>query len=333
MAIRKRGASWVLDVRVGGDRVRRHYSTWKDANAALGQLDRAAVQGPGYVSLKEVLLRYVSLLRTRGKASSARQALIHVGLILRHLDPALDARAFNAGDVERFIQARQEEGVRSTTINGNLRVLRAALRHAVELELLSSPPKVRLLRELRRLPTRLCADEVDTLVAAAKPPADLAILLAAHAGLRHREITHLAVDDVDLEAGVVRVTGKKIWGPKTHAEREVPLTRRLAEALAKQVEGRDPTEWLFPGRSSDLPLKDIGERVREAFQETGLYEKADKPGLHMLRRTWASRLLEKGVDIETVRELGGWSDLKVVQRYLASTNDLKRAAVATLEGE
>jgi site-specific recombinase XerD len=70
--------------------------------------------------------------------------------------------------------------------------------------------------------------------------------------------------------------------------------------------------------------------VRKVFEEAGLYDRSRKTGLHMLRRTWASSLLAAGVDLETVRELAGWSDLEVAQRYLASTNDLKRHAIARL---
>jgi site-specific recombinase XerD len=77
-------------------------------------------------------------------------------------------------------------------------------------------------------------------------------------------------------------------------------------------------------------VADFTPEVREAFVVAGLWDADRKCGLHMLRRTFASRLLGSGVDIETVRELGGWADLTTVQRYVASTDDRKRAAVEKL---
>ena len=70
--------------------------------------------------------------------------------------------------------------------------------------------------------------------------------------------------------------------------------------------------------------------VREVFLAAGLYRSEDRPGLHMLRRSFASHALAQRTDIETVRELGGWSDLAVVQPYVASTEHLKREAVERL---
>ncbi len=59
------------------------------------------------------------------------------------------------------------------------------------------------------------------------------------------------------------------------------------------------------------------------------FDHRERKGLspNVLRRTFASELLGRGADIETVRELGGWADLVTVQRYLASTSERKRSAV------
>ena len=70
--------------------------------------------------------------------------------------------------------------------------------------------------------------------------------------------------------------------------------------------------------------------VRRVFEAAGLYDPSAKPGLHMLRRSFASHALAAGADVETVRVLGGWASLAVVQRYVASSTDMKRAAVERL---
>jgi integrase len=161
--------------------------------------------------------------------------------------------------------------------------------------------------------------------AAPGPDERFAIALAAYAGLRHSEIAHLEWDD--LANGTVHVRAKNGWSPKSHADRIVPMGPKLRAAYWQHASRR----LRLGGRDGSLfSVCDFTDGVRTAFQRAGLYNPEHKSGLHALRRTYASFLLGSGVDVETVRELGGWADLKTVQRYLASTDDLKRAAVENL---
>ena len=54
-------------------------------------------------------------------------------------------------------------------------------------------------------------------------------------------------------------------------------------------------------------------------------------GFISLLRTFATELLGRGVDVETVRQLGGWSDLSVVMRYVTSSDARKRRAIEALD--
>ena len=195
--------------------------------------------------------------------------------------------------------------------------------------------EVRKLREGKSLPRVLEPDQIDALARAAPSPFDVMILLAAHAGLRHREILYLQMMDVVLDgaASEVRVTAKPGWTPKNHHERAVPidpggpLASRLEEHI-RNLERMSSRAWLFPGQGGKPRYSAFGP-IREAFKAAGLYDPELKPGLHALRRTWATRCLGK-VDIETVRQLGGWADLVTVQRYVTTIDERKRAAVARL---
>jgi len=195
------------------------------------------------------------------------------------------------------------------------------------------PVRIRLLRETKRLPTALSADEVERLVALAPSPYDLILLLAAKAGLRHQEILHLKVGDVDFPNRSVRVSAKPEvnWSPKSHAERDVPLARSVADRLQAAVAGRRAGEWIFPGAERERPLVAAHEPIREIFKRAALYHPTLRPGLHLLRRTFATELLGRGVDVETVRQLGGWSDLSVVMRYVTSSDARKRRAIEALD--
>ncbi len=128
--------------------------------------------------------------------------------------------------------ARKAEGRSHPTVNGSLRILRAALRNAVEQrELAEMPCRIKLLKETKKLPMILAAEEVDRLLAFAPAPIDLVILIAAKAGLRHQEIRFLQVRDADLARSILLVRAKHGWTPKDHEERSIPIAGRLRERL------------------------------------------------------------------------------------------------------
>jgi len=333
--IRPHGRKHMVDFTTSGHRERRVVDSRPEAVALLEAWRAEDARGERpTATLGAVLDGYVHGLRARsaGKPATIQQAVVHSGHLERILGRARPAARLDVVAIDEFIAARRAEGVKASSINGTLRVLRAALRRAGVRGV-----EVRMLRELRTLPTRLASlEEVRTIAAQIPYPYDLAILLGGYAGLRNSEIRHLTWDDIRLHDRVVRVTAKPAvgWSPKSHHEREVPfpeggaLERAFLERRPKKVVGN--TDWLFPGRDG-RPVKSIYRQVREAFRGAGFYNVDARSGLHMLRRTWASLLLEKGATLEEVRALGGWADLKTVQRYVASTDAARRGAQARLE--
>jgi len=227
-----------------------------------------------------------------------------------------------AADVDQFINDRLASGVTRETINGTLRYIRA------EANFCGAPiPKLKLLKTTRRLPTILSASNVHDLINESSGYVQLAILLAARAGLRLSEIEHLR--GCDVTGGTISVVAHDGWSPKSHAEREIPTHRSLVGPLRLlRIAPR--------GAATPFPIarlgasKGLAKGVKAAFDAVGLGG-FRRGGLHALRRTWASQMLAAGADIETVRELGGWADLEVVLRYVASTTPRKVDAITRLE--
>jgi len=285
------------------------------------------------VTLSQVFSAYLAHLGPRAKASSVAQARVQAGTVLSYFGDDFRASDLTSQALDGFAEHRLRR-VCPASLNGALGVLRSALRYAVETELLERmPARVQLLKAVRKEPRVLRSEQVSKLVAEAPEPLDAALLLAARCGLRHQEILHLQRRDIDLVEGTVHVSAKPGWCPKSHAERVVPMPARLALRMRRLLESlhdESPTAWLFPGYEGG-PLVTAAPQIRKVFQAAGLYDPAMKPGLHMLRRTFASTVLGNGADVETVRQLGGWADLATVQRYVTSTDELKRAAVESLE--
>jgi integrase/recombinase XerC len=177
-------------------------------------------------------------------------------------------------------------------------------------ELISTPKKE------NRLPFHLDIDQVTTLVEAPKDgdkqaPRDRAILEMLYScGLRVSELTGLAIGDLDLAGGMVRVLGK---GGK---ERIVPVGSRAVEALRIYLEGRGELAGSGP-----LFLNTRGQRInrRSVARIVDLHVlriaafKRISP--HILRHTFATHMLEGGADLRAIQELLGHASLSTTQKY------------------
>jgi len=170
------------------------------------------------------------------------------------------------------------------------------------------------------LPVVLSMEEVAQLLAAAMPGRERMLLETAYGcGLRISELLGLQVTDIDASRMVVTVRHGK--GGK---DRQVPLSARLLSALRRWwCTHRHPC-WLFPGKTPARPLSDgmVQRIVGRVVQRAGLRKKAT---LHTLRHSYATHLLEAGVDVVTLQKLLGHSDLSTTARYLhLSTRQMQK---------
>lgn len=187
----------------------------------------------------------------------------------------------------------------------------------------------------RRLPVyltererRLLLEEARTRTPRAVPGGSLrdqAILaLGLYAGLRVSEIRNLDRRDVDLDAMVVRVRRGK--GGK---DREVPLHRVAAGLVGLYLASRrdrDPALFLSR-RGQRISTRQIQDIVR-GLAEAAMIPKRITP--HKLRHTFATSLLEAGVDLRTVQELMGHASISTTEIYLHVSDEQRRRAIDQL---
>jgi integrase/recombinase XerD len=113
---------------------------------------------------------------------------------------------------------------------------------------------------------------------------------------------------------------------KTKRTRSVPIHLRLRATLDAAQLPR--SGYLFPGRSGQQPI------TRQAC-DLALRKACDRLGLrgystHSNRRTWATRLDKAGVRLKTIQDLGGWSSMAALQRYLEVSEEEKVSAIGRL---
>jgi integrase/recombinase XerD len=172
-------------------------------------------------------------------------------------------------------------------------------------------PFIPFAKKPRTIPSVLSQEEVVRLLEAAPAGRDRVLLQVAYGcGLRLDELLHLRVSDIDSSRMILHVHHGK--GGK---DRLVPLSPRLLQELRAYWRRYRPRTWLFPGRKPDAPMTDGGiqRRLRHALKRAGL----NKPcSMHTLRHSYATHLLEAGVDVLVLKALMGHSSLQTTARYL-----------------
>jgi len=172
----------------------------------------------------------------------------------------------------------------------------------------------------RKIPAVLTKDEVIRLInALPNKKSKLMISLIYACGFRISELLNLKVNDLNFEemTGYVRqAKGKK--------DRVFNIPKFLLKSLKKQVLNQQESnqEYLFTGPNGKLTDRNLQKIVRIATKKAGI-EKEVHP--HTLRHSFATHLLENGVDIRKIQELLGHADLSTTQIYThISTEELKK---------
>lgn len=262
--------------------------------------------------------------------------------------------------IDKWRTERKKAGTAPSTINRDLTTLKAALSMAVEWDLLpqhplsktkplkiDSNPKVRYLsaEEEQRLNDALIKREHKlraerdsankwrksrgyTLLAPI-PIGDFAdylkpmVLLSLNTGMRRGEVFDLTWENVDLKNKQLTVIGPTTKAGKT---RYLPLNNEALKMLQiwrHQNEGQ--SGYVFPSKDGHR-----FDNVTSSWNNLRVTAKIPDFRWHDMRHDFASKLVMAGVDLNTVRELLGHSDLKMTLRYAHLAPEHKAAAVAKL---
>lgn len=231
--------------------------------------------------------------------------------------------------------------VRPVTLAATVSILRSFLRYLclqglVDGTLIEQVPKVRVYRG-ERLPTIWTAQDVQSLLAVVDRASPLGkrdfaiLLLATQLGLRAGDIRELALEQLDWEHGRIRVVQAKTGVPL-----DLPLTEEVGEAIIDYLRhGRPATSHREVFLRHNAPFEPLGMNNNLHSIITSYRRKAgialparSRRGLHALRHTLASRLLETGVPIDTIAGTLGHLTPETTRRYLRiDVEDLRCVAL------
>ncbi len=134
-------------------------------------------------------------------------------------------------------------------------------------------------------------------------------------GMRRAELIGLQEKDVRPDEGIIRVTGKR------NKQRQIPLLPELADKLQEYLDMKRAkfpgTPWLFVTSRGKQMYPRLLYRVVHKY--LGLVTSLTKKSPHVLRHTFATHLLNRGADLNAIKEILGHANLSATQIYTHST--------------
>lgn len=229
-----------------------------------------------------------------------RSLLAHIE---NHFGSDTRLSALDERKVYDWVQFMRSSGLAPGTINRRLSSLSVLLRTAHEEWLiLERKPKVKFQSEKGNGRTRwLTYAEESRLLSKTNGDTDMRnlIIVLIDTGMRLSEALKLQPMDVDLDQGLIRLYDTKEGRP-----RGIPMTTRVKKILGQEIRQGETHLFSTPKRT-----------IQAKFAAIRKDAKLDDVVLHSLRHTFASRLVQSGIDLYRVSRLMGHSSIKVTERY------------------
>jgi len=316
----KRTGMKYADYTVGGKRRRVSLHTKNNEVAIIKAAkiaDDKETLKTGKVPLEAFLIKYREFLEATRKPNTTKyfelglknlQAFKHIKYLDEITPSLLDSFAVNL----------KAHGALPAGLNRKVRAIKTALRQAEFWELI--PPqnwrKVSKFKEKKGRVEFHTPAEIKRILSIFNANWQLVVLLGARAGLRRGEIANLKWSDVDFKNNQLYIAPNK-----TEKHRYIPLAQDLKKALEKANK-----------RKTGAFVVEVGENRQSPYFLSVFYKKYTaqklpfKCFLHKLRHTFASHLVQAGIDLYRVSKLLGHSSIKMTEIYahLAPT-DLKSA--------
>lgn len=268
-------------------------------------------------------LNYLSIERglSRNTIDSYGRDLKKYALRLK-MEGVGDVSAIKRQDIQNFLMVLKDSGLNASSIARNLVAIKVFHKYLMtqryvneDISSILETPKL-----WKTLPDVLNLDEVEAILD--KPNTlkkqglrdKAAIELMYATGMRVSELVNLKLNDIHLDVGFVRCTGK---GQK---ERVIPVGRKARDVIRRYIQKARPG-FMSKGESSALFLSRLGKpmsrqafwMIIKAYVRKARIDKKVTP--HTLRHSFATHLLQRGADLRVVQELLGHSNISTTQIY------------------
>lgn len=213
--------------------------------------------------------------------------------------------------IEQYLLDKQNKKLAPQTVNLALNAVKFFYREVLKD---NKPINFKCAKKSKRLPVVLSRADIQRIIGVIQNPKHkLMVSLAYAAGLRVSEATALKIEDIDVEELTIHV--KRAKGRK---DRISILPKKLVVNIKDLTANRDGKNLLFESiRGGKLTTTSLQKVFRNALKKSGVKKPAT---FHSLRHSFATHLLENGVDVRYVQELLGHANIATTQIYTKVTN-------------
>lgn len=323
MAVRKRGKSYVIDFYPQGRQGKRVRITLPPnitlEEALIIERDIKNIKAKemplqGAIStLFPHFLIYYELHRAEKTAKDLKS--VFQNHILKHFG-SLHPSQITEQSILAYKKIRKANKASNRAINKELSYLSSFLRWCEKNKIIKERPKIEKLPYTRPIPQILTIDEALKLIECADGKYKAFFMFLFLLGMRFNEARQLKWSDIDFENRTVTVHRK---GGKINV---LPLPDMIYKELTALEKN---SQYIFPQRGDpDKPITDIRKAIKKACKRAGITKHINP---HLLRHSFATYLLERGVNLRTIQEILGHSQVSTTEFYTHVITAHKRKAL------
>ena len=214
-------------------------------------------------------------------------------------------------NIKQFLLQKQKLNLAGSTINLYLNAIKFFYR---EIAKVSEKIDIKFAKRNKKLPVVLSRKEIKQIINSIKNSKHKLLLsLAYGAGLRVSEVINLKVKDINLEELTIHLKNAK--GKK---DRITIFPQKLKPTLQNLIAGKNKDDFVFESeRGGKLTTRTAQKVFQNSLKKSGIKKDAT---FHSLRHSFATHLLENGVDVRYIQELLGHQNIRTTQRYTQVTN-------------
>ncbi len=232
-----------------------------------------------------------------------------------------------AMDVRKWLISLSDDSLQNRSINRKLATLRTFYKYLLRTGKITENPmtSIRMVKTTKKIPHFVRESEMENLVENriiatnfSEARDELILFLLYGTGIRLAELISLQNSQVNLTAKTIRVIGKR------NKERMIPIPAFLVELI-------ETYRQFCPFENAHLLLTDKGEPLYPMFvqrlvkKNLGEFSQLEKLSPHVLRHTYATHLLNRGADLNAIKELLGHANLAATQVYTHNSMEKMKA--------